>query len=102
MAICLYDADCDLVFGKISLIGLFVNLIAVPFLGLVIVPLDMLAGVLSLVPILGGFGALLWTVLAKILTIFHQFLDILIQSELATPCLLALAKVSLFLPCLLL
>lgn len=84
-------------FGKISLIGLFVNLISVPFLGLVIVPLDMLAGVLSLVPILGGFGALLWTVLAKILTIFHQFLDILIQSELATPLFISLSQSQLIL-----
>lgn len=84
-------------FGKISLIGLFVNLIAVPFLGLVIVPLDMLAGVLSLLPIVGGLGAVLWTILAKFLTIFHHCLTVLIQNELATPLFVSLSQSQLIL-----
>lgn len=84
-------------FGKISLIGLLVNMLAVPFLGLFIVPLDMLAGVLSLLPILSGFGVLLWIILAKFLTIFHQFLDVLIQSELANPLFVSLSQSQLIL-----
>ena len=40
-------------FGKVSVIGILVNLLAVPFLGLVIVPLDMLAGVVSWLPVIG-------------------------------------------------
>lgn len=78
-------------FGKISLIGLLVNLFAVPFLGLVIVPLDMLAGVLTLLSF-NGLGSFIWNILHHLLIIFHQFLLFLSQNKLANPIFISLSQ----------
>lgn len=61
-------------FGKVSLIGILLNVIAVPLLGLIIVPLDMLAGILSLFPFGTTLADWLWSLLVMLLNIFHQFL----------------------------
>ncbi len=71
-------------FGKVSLLSILVNLIAVPLLGLVIVPLDMLAGLLSFLPVIGGWLSQgIWGILAKILILFHNILQMLIEAGLA-------------------
>ncbi len=85
-------------FGKVSLIGLLVNLVAVPFLGLVIVPLDMLAGLLSLIPILGETLANgLWSLLSSALMFFHAFVEWLINKGLAKQAFFSLTHSQLLL-----
>lgn len=67
-------------FGKFSLISVMVNLLAVPFLGLLVVPLDMLAGVLSWLPVIGeGLSQKLWQWLSHLLILFHHFLQWLLD-----------------------
>lgn len=62
-------------FGKVSLISVLTNLVAVPLLGLVVVPLDMLAGLLAEVPIIGtALSQMIWALLAWLLQGFHQTL----------------------------
>ncbi|WP_410471650.1 ComEC/Rec2 family competence protein [Faucicola mancuniensis] len=68
-------------FGKISLVSVVVNLFAVPFLGLVVVPLDMLAGILSLLPVVSGLGGVIWGVLGGCLAVFHAVLDFVLQFD---------------------
>lgn len=71
-------------FGKVSLMGIMVNLIAVPLLGLVVVPLDMLAGLLSLLPVMGeAMGGAIWSGLSQLLMIFHHVLAWLVDAGLA-------------------
>lgn len=87
-------------FGKISLMSIAVNLIAVPFLGLIIVPLDMLAGVLAFLPVLGeGLSQGIWRLLSQALMLFHHGLQSLVETGfakqmyigLSTPQLIVLA-----------
>lgn len=71
-------------FGKISFLSIVVNLVAVPLLGLVVVPLDMLAGLLSFLPIIGtGLSQTIWQGLSWALITFHHGLEWLIDSGLA-------------------
>ncbi|MFW2177834.1 MULTISPECIES: ComEC/Rec2 family competence protein [unclassified Moraxella] len=68
-------------FGKVSLLSVLVNLVAVPLLGLIVVPLDMLAGVLSCVPVVGGWlSSPIWTALSMLLQAFHHGLEAFIQA----------------------
>lgn len=85
-------------FGKVSLLSIIINLLAVPLLGLVIVPLDMLAGLLSYLPLLGqGLSQWLWQLLANILVVFHQILQIFIDNGWAKQGYFALSSAQLIL-----
>lgn len=71
-------------FGKVSFIGLVVNMLAVPLLGLVVVPLDMLAGLLTLIPVVGeAIGGAIWSLLSQVLMLFHGVLAWLVDAGLA-------------------
>lgn len=64
-------------FGKVSLWGLFVNLFAVGLFGMVIVPLNLLAGLLfGVLPSLASF---FWGLSTTILWLLHQLLVMLAQ-----------------------
>lgn len=63
-----------LIFDKVSLFGLFVNLFAVSLFGFVIVPINLLAGVIYAV--LPSVADMLWQVSASILAGFEAFLKI--------------------------
>lgn len=85
-------------FGKISLLSVLVNLFAVPFLGLVIVPLDMLAGILSLMPMVGEWlGGAVWSLLAWSLGIFHAVLVWLLNAGFAKQLFISLYASQLWL-----
>lgn len=85
-------------FGKVSVISVLVNLVAVPLIGLVIVPLDMLAGILSLIPEVGYYiSSPIWSLLAGILTAFHGLLAWLIKAGWATQAFIALTPSQLLL-----
>lgn len=71
-------------FGKISFLSIVVNLVAVPLLGLVVVPLDMLAGLLSFLPVVGTWlSHTIWQGLSWALITFHHGLEWLINSGFA-------------------
>ncbi len=71
-------------FGKVSLLSIVVNLVAVPFLGIVVVPLDMLAALLSLLPVIGAWGSeMIWQGLGWGLIRFHHGLQWLIDNGFA-------------------
>lgn len=61
-----------LLFGKVSLWGLFVNLFAVGLFGVIIVPINLLAGVIFL--IIPPLANVLWSILAVILGLLHDLL----------------------------
>ena len=83
-------------FGKVSVIGILVNLLAVPFLGLVIVPLDMLAGVVSWLPVVGDWlSQIIWSMLATLLNVFHWLLNQLIDTGVAKQSFFALSQTQL-------
>ena len=83
-------------FGKVSVIGILVNLLAVPFLGLVIVPLDMLAGVVSWLPVVGDWlSQIIWSLLASLLDGFHFLLNQLIDTGVAKQSFFALSQTQL-------
>lgn len=85
-------------FGKVSVIGILVNLLAVPFLGLVIVPLDMLAGVVSLLPVVGDWlSQIIWSMLTTMLNVFHLLLNNLIDTGVAKQSFFALSQTQLVL-----
>nr|WP_309596877.1 ComEC/Rec2 family competence protein [Moraxella osloensis] len=85
-------------FGKVSVIGILVNLLAVPFLGLVIVPLDMLAGVVSWLPVVGDWlSQIIWSLLASLLDGFHFLLNQLIDTGVAKQSFFALSQTQLVL-----
>lgn len=85
-------------FGKVSLIGVLVNLIAVPLLGLIIVPLNMLAGVVSGLPLIGEpLSDGLWSLLTGVLTLFHHGLLALVKAGLAKQWFMALSHPQLLL-----
>lgn len=85
-------------FGKISLVSIAVNLLAVPFLGLVIVPLDMLAGVLSFFPVIGTtLSEMIWQSLTSSLSIFHQVLQKIAAIGFAKQVYIGLSNVQLLL-----
>lgn len=85
-------------FGKVSVIGILVNLLAVPFLGLVVVPLDMLAGVVSWLPVVGDWlSQIIWSMLTTLLNVFHFLLNQLIDTGVAKQSFLALSKTQLVL-----
>lgn len=73
-------------FGQVSIVGIGVNLVAVPLLGLIIVPMDMLAGLLSLIPSIGHWLSYpLWSLLVEILDGFHAGLAAVVASGVAKP-----------------
>ena len=83
-------------FGKVSVIGILVNLLAVPFLGLVIVPLDMLAGVVSWLPVVGDWlSQIIWSLLTTLLNVFHFLLNQLIDTGVAKQSFFALSQTQL-------
>ncbi len=83
-------------FGKVSVIGILVNLLAVPFLGLVIVPLDMLAGVVSWLPAIGDWlSQIIWSMLTTLLNVFHFLLNQLIDTGVAKQSFFALSQTQL-------
>jgi len=83
-------------FGKVSVIGILVNLLAVPFLGLVVVPLDMLAGVVSLLPVVGDWlSQIIWSILTTLLNLFHFLLNQLINTGVAKQSFFALSQTQL-------
>ena len=83
-------------FGKVSVIGILVNLLAVPFLGLVIVPLDMLAGVVSWLPVVGDWlSQTIWSMLTTLLNVFHFLLNQLIDTGVAKQSFFALSQTQL-------
>lgn len=85
-------------FGKVSVIGILVNLLAVPFLGLVVVPLDMLAGVVSWLPVVGDWlSQIIWSILTTLLNLFHFLLNQLIDTGVAKQSFFALSKTQLVL-----
>lgn len=85
-------------FGKVSVIGILVNLLAVPFLGWVIVPLDMLAGVVSWLPVVGDWlSQIIWSMLASLLDGFHFLLNQLIDTGVAKQSFFALSQTQLVL-----
>ncbi|MBL7667870.1 ComEC/Rec2 family competence protein [Moraxella osloensis] len=83
-------------FGKVSVIGILVNLLAVPFLGLVVVPLDMLAGVVSWLPVVGDWlSQIIWSMLITLLNVFHLLLNQLIDTGVAKQSFFALSQTQL-------
>lgn len=85
-------------FGKVSVIGILVNLLAVPFLGLVVVPLDMLAGVVSWLPVVGDWlSQIIWSILTTLLNVFHFLLSQLIDTGVAKQSFFALSQTQLVL-----
>lgn len=85
-------------FGKVSVIGILVNLLAVPFLGLVVVPLDMLAGVVSWLPVVGDWlSQIIWSMLTTLLNLFHFLLNQLIDTGVAKQSFFALSQTQLVL-----
>ncbi|ONG41141.1 hypothetical protein BKE17_00260 [Enhydrobacter sp. H5] len=83
-------------FGKVSVIGILVNLLAVPFLGLVVVPLDMLAGVVSWLPVVGDWlSQIIWSMLTTLLNVFHLLLNQLIDTGIAKQSFFALSQTQL-------
>lgn len=83
-------------FGKVSVIGILVNLLAVPFLGLVVVPLDMLAGVVSWLPVIGDWlSQIIWSMLTTLLNVFHFLLNQLIDTGFAKQSFFALSQTQL-------
>ena len=83
-------------FGKVSVIGIVVNLLAVPFLGLVVVPLDMLAGVVSWLPVVGDWlSQTIWSMLTTLLNVFHFLLNQLIDTGVAKQSFFALSQTQL-------
>jgi len=83
-------------FGKVSVIGILVNLLAVPFLGLVVVPLDMLAGVVSWLPVVGDWlSQIIWSMLTTMLNVFHLLLNNLIDTGVAKQSFFALSQTQL-------
>lgn len=83
-------------FGKVSVIGILVNLLAVPFLGLVVVPLDMLAGVVSWLPVVGDWlSQIIWSMLTTLLNLFHFLLNQLIDTGVAKQSFFALSQTQL-------
>ena len=83
-------------FGKVSVIGILVNLLAVPFLGLVVVPLDMLAGVVSWLPVVGDWlSQIIWSMLTTLLNVFHFLLNQLIDTGVAKQSFFALSQTQL-------
>ena len=85
-------------FGKVSVIGILVNLLAVPFLGLVIVPLDMLAGVVSWLPVVGDWlSQIIWSLLASLLDGFHFLLNQIVDTGVAKQSFFALSQTQLVL-----
>ncbi len=83
-------------FGKVSVIGILVNLLAVPFLGLVVVPLDMLAGVVSWLPVVGDWlSQIIWSMLTTLLNVFHLLLNQLINMGVANQSFFALSQTQL-------
>lgn len=83
-------------FGKVSFIGILVNLLAVPFLGLVVVPLDMLAGIVSWLPVVGDWlSQIIWSILTTLLNVFHFLLNQLIDTGVATQSFFALSQTQL-------
>lgn len=83
-------------FGKVSVIGILVNLLAVPFLGLVVVPLDMLAGVVSWLPVVGDWlSQIIWSMLTTLLNVFHLLLNKLINMGVANQSFFALSQTQL-------
>lgn len=85
-------------FGKVSVIGILVNLLAVPFLGLVVVPLDMLAGVVSWLPVVGDWlSQIIWSMLTTLLNVFHFLLNQLIDTGVAKQSFFALSQTQLVL-----
>lgn len=83
-------------FGKVSVIGILVNLLAVPFLGLVVVPLDMLAGVVSWLPVAGDWlSQIIWSLLTTLLNVFHFLLNQLIDTGVAKQSFFALSQTQL-------
>lgn len=83
-------------FGKVSVIGILVNLLAVPFLGLVVVPLDMLAGVVSWLPVVGDWlSQIIWSMLTTLLNVFHLLLNQLIDTGVANQSFFALSQTQL-------
>ena len=85
-------------FGKVSVIGILVNLLAVPFLGLVVVPLDMLAGVVSWLPVVGDWlSQIIWSMLTTLLNVFHFLLNQLIDTGVAKQSFFVLSQTQLVL-----
>ena len=85
-------------FGKVSVIGILVNLLAVPFLGLVVVPLDMLAGVVSWLPVVGDWlSQIIWSILTTLLNVFHLLLNKLIDTGVAKQSFFVLSQTQLVL-----
>ncbi|MCK6052029.1 ComEC/Rec2 family competence protein [Moraxella osloensis] len=83
-------------FGKVSVIGILVNLLAVPFLGLVVVPLDMLAGVVSWLPVIGDWlSQIIWSMLTTLLNVFHFLLNQLIDTGVAKQSFFVLSQTQL-------
>jgi len=83
-------------FGKVSVIGILVNLLAVPFLGLVVVPLDMLAGVVSGLPVVGDWlSQIIWSMLTTLLNVFHFLLNQLIDTGVAKQSFFILSQTQL-------
>lgn len=83
-------------FGKVSVIGILVNLLAVPFLGLVVVPLDMLAGVVSWLPVVGDWlSQIIWSMLASLLDGFHFLLNQIVDTGVAKQSFFALSQTQL-------
>lgn len=69
-----------LLFGKVSIWGVLVNLFAVSLFGAIIVPINLLAGVLYFV--LPSLASALWQLSEQILWILHWLLDFLLPVHL--------------------
>lgn len=63
-------------FQAVSLISVFVNLLAIPFLSLLIVPIDIVAGIVS--QIIPSFAQLIWSILAILIDCFHFILKLIL------------------------
>lgn len=62
-------------FQAVSLISVFVNMIAIPFLSLVIVPVDIIAGMIA--QIFPSLAQMMWSMLAILIDVFHFLLNLI-------------------------
>lgn len=63
-------------FQAVSLISVFVNMLAIPFLSLLIVPVDIMAGIIA--QIFPSLAQLIWSMLAILMDIFHAILKMIL------------------------
>ncbi|MFB2537646.1 MULTISPECIES: DNA internalization-related competence protein ComEC/Rec2 [unclassified Acinetobacter] len=62
-------------FQAVSMISLLINLIAIPFLSIIIVPINIISALIY--PILPSLSQLIWLLLANLLAVFNFILDLI-------------------------